>query len=144
MPPLLSPERFDPNAERNDGRAIDLSLSAADQALLPPQFFTIAKQLTQNYCYWRHLRETQQATQATFYLFAKEGMQQAANKAAEAGKPMEQPVLLMLETNLALATSSPLQGPVKTTSSGSSSRTVRTVSIRPYRCCTSSSILEPS
>ena len=103
MPPLISPERVELNVSGSGGQ-LSLTLAAEDRDLLPPQFLNVAKKLNQNYLYWRHLRETQQATQATFYLFAKAGMEEAANKAAEAGQPMEQPVLLILETNLALAT----------------------------------------
>ncbi len=104
MPPLISPERVDPDVMGDGAGQLSFTLTDEDRDLLPPQFLNVARTLNQNYQYWRHLRETQQATQATFYLFAKAGMEEAATKAAEAGQPMEQPVLLILETNLALAT----------------------------------------
>ncbi|MEO1592341.1 MAG: hypothetical protein AAFU71_13780 [Cyanobacteria bacterium J06632_22] len=104
MLPLISPEKGGPDVMGSDAGQLSLTLTDEDRELLPPQFLSVAKKLNQNYRYWRHLRATQQATQATFYLFARAGMAEAANRAAEAGQPMEQPVLLILETNLALAT----------------------------------------
>ena len=116
MSPSISPDRVEPNVFGSpDGFSnpnaagdapgqLSLTLSGDDRDLLPPQFLNVARQLNQNYQYWRHLRGAQQATQATFYLFAKAGIQAVATQAAEAGQPMEQPVRLILETNLALAT----------------------------------------
>ncbi len=99
---LISSSQFVPDVIYDDSNHIDITPDDRDN--LPYQFLDIVKQLNQNYLHWKHLRETQQATHATFYLYTKEGIQQAVDKAAEAGKPIEQQMLLILETNLALAT----------------------------------------
>jgi WD40 repeat protein len=90
----------------NDRANINISSEAAE--ILPPEFLNIAKKLHQNYLYWQHLRDTQKTTKATFYLYIKEGIAQAAEKVAEAGTPIEQNILLILETRIALATISSL------------------------------------
>ena len=99
---LISSSQFIPDVTYDD--SINIDITPEDRGSLPHQFLDIVKQLNQNYLHWKHLRDTQQATHATFYLYTQDGIQQAADRAAAAGNPIEQQVLLILETNLALAT----------------------------------------
>ncbi|MBT9314031.1 WD40 repeat domain-containing protein [Leptothoe spongobia] len=99
---LISSSTFAPDVLYDD--PIHIDLTPEDRNNLPHQFLDIVKQLNQNYLHWQHLRATQQATHATFYLYTQHGIKQAVDKAAEAGNPMDQQRLLILETNLALAT----------------------------------------
>ncbi|NEQ54497.1 MAG: hypothetical protein F6K11_30925 [Leptolyngbya sp. SIO3F4] len=99
---LISSSKFIPDVIYDN--SIHIDIPPEDRNNLPQQFLDVVKQLNQNYLHWKHLRETQQSTHATFYLYTQNGIKQAVDQAAEAGNPIEQQVLLLLETNLALAT----------------------------------------
>ncbi|MFG6094834.1 WD40 repeat domain-containing protein [Leptothoe sp. ISB3NOV94-8A] len=99
---LISSSKFSPDVIHDD--FINIDITPEDRNNLPHQFLDVIKQLNQNYLHWKHLRDTKQATHATFYLYTKDGIKQAVEKAAESDNPIEQNVLLILETNLALAT----------------------------------------
>ncbi|MEM9486059.1 MAG: hypothetical protein AAGA83_20475, partial [Cyanobacteria bacterium P01_F01_bin.116] len=97
---LISSSQFVPDINYDSS----IHIAPEDKNNLPHQFLDIVKQLNQNYLHWKHLRESRQATHATFYLYTQNGIKQAVDQAAEAGNPIEQQMLLILETNLALAT----------------------------------------
>ncbi|MEM1255200.1 MAG: hypothetical protein AAGI69_22410 [Cyanobacteria bacterium P01_H01_bin.21] len=99
---LISSSKFSPDVIHDS--VIDIDITPEDRNNLPHQFLDIVKQLNQNYLHWKHLQATKQATHATFFLYTKDGIQQAVDKAAASGNPIESQVLLILETNLALAT----------------------------------------
>ncbi|NES85059.1 MAG: WD40 repeat domain-containing protein [Moorea sp. SIO2B7] len=83
---------------------VEINIPPEDGQILPPQFLNLADKLHKNYLYWKHLRDTQTTTKATFYLYTKEGIDQAAKKVAEAGTPIDPDIFLILEAQIALAT----------------------------------------
>jgi len=93
-----------PPQEVLDHDPVRIAIPWEDQKLLPPEFVEIAHKLHQVYLYWKHLRDTQQSTQPTFYRSFHEGIAQAAQRVAESETPIDPSFLLILEVKLALAT----------------------------------------